>query len=32
MRAAADLKTTEVHQWNFVIQRQFGNDWVASAT
>jgi hypothetical protein len=27
-----DLKTTEVHQWNFVVQRQFGNDWVASAT
>jgi len=27
-----NLKTTEVHQWNFVIQRQFGNDWVASAT
>jgi hypothetical protein len=21
-----------VHQWNAVIQRQFGNDWVASAT
>jgi hypothetical protein len=27
-----DLKTTQVHQWNFVVQRQFGNDWVASAT
>ena len=27
-----NLKTTEVHQWNFVVQRQFGNDWVASAT
>ena len=27
-----DLKTTEVHQWNFVVQRQFGKDWVASAT
>ncbi len=27
-----NLTTTEVHQWNFVIQRQFGNDWVASAT
>ena len=27
-----NLKTTEVHQWNFVIQRQFGQDWVASGT
>jgi len=27
-----NLKTTMVHQWNAVIQRQFGNDWVASAT
>jgi hypothetical protein len=27
-----DLKTTEVHQWNFVVQRQFGKDWMASAT
>ncbi len=27
-----NLKATQVHQWNFVIQRQFGNDWVASAT
>jgi hypothetical protein len=27
-----DNKTTEVHQWNFVVQRQFGKDWVASAT
>jgi hypothetical protein len=27
-----NLKTTQVHQWNFVIQRQFGNDWVATAT
>ena len=27
-----NLKTTTVHQWNAVIQRQFGNDWVASAT
>jgi hypothetical protein len=26
------LKTTQVNQWNFVIQRQFGNDWVASGT
>ena len=25
-------KATEVYQWNFVVQRQFGNDWVASAT
>ena len=28
----ADNKATQVHQWNFVMQRQFGNDWVASAT
>lgn len=27
-----DLKTTQVHQWNAVIQRQLGNDWVVSAT
>jgi hypothetical protein len=27
-----NLKTTQVSQWNFVIQRQFGKDWVASAT
>jgi hypothetical protein len=27
-----DLKTTMVHQWNAVVQRQFGNDWVVSAT
>ena len=27
-----NMKTTMVHQWNAVIQRQFGNDWVASAT
>jgi hypothetical protein len=27
-----DNKTTLVHQWNAVIQRQFGNDWVATAT
>jgi len=27
-----NMKTTEVHQWNAVVQRQFGNDWVASAT
>ena len=25
-------RATQVHQWNFVVQRQFGNDWVASAT
>ena len=25
-------KTTNVYQWNFVVQRQFGNDWVATAT
>jgi Carboxypeptidase regulatory-like domain len=23
-----DLKTTAVNQWNLVIQRQFGNDWL----
>src|SRR5207248_3548197 len=27
-----NLRVPEVHQWNFVIQRQFGRDWVASAT
>jgi hypothetical protein len=27
-----NLKTTQVNQWNFVMQRQFGNDWVASVT
>jgi hypothetical protein len=27
-----DAKTTQVNQWNFVIQRQLGNDWVASGT
>ena len=27
-----NLKTTQVHQWNAVIQRQLGNDWVISAT
>ncbi len=27
-----DLKTTAVNQWNFVLQRQFGNDWLVSAT
>jgi len=27
-----DLKVPEVHQWNAVVQRQFGRDWVASAT
>ena len=26
-----NLKTTEVHQWNAAIQRQFGNDWLVSA-
>jgi hypothetical protein len=30
--AQPDAKATEVFQWNFVIQRQLGNDWVASAT
>ena len=27
-----NLKTTQVHQWNAVIQRQLGKDWVASVT
>ena len=27
-----NLKTTAVHQWNLRVERQFGNDWVASAT
>jgi hypothetical protein len=27
-----DLKVPEVHQWNAVIQRQFGHDWLVSAT
>jgi hypothetical protein len=27
-----NLKTPEVNQWNLVIQRQFGNDWLVSAT
>jgi hypothetical protein len=27
-----DLKTTAVKQWNFVLQHQFGNDWLVSAT
>jgi hypothetical protein len=27
-----NLKAQEVHQWNFVIQRQLGQDWVVSAT
>src|SRR5262249_42062103 len=27
-----NLKTTGVHSWNFSIQRQFGQDWLASAT
>jgi hypothetical protein len=27
-----NLKTTLVYQWNAVVQRQFGKDWVASAT
>jgi hypothetical protein len=27
-----DLKTTAVNQWNFVVQRQLGRDWLVSAT
>jgi hypothetical protein len=27
-----DLKTTAVNQWNLVVQRQLGNDWLVSAT
>ena len=27
-----NAKTTQVNQWNFVVQRQLGKDWVASAT
>lgn len=27
-----NLRTTAVHQWNVRMERQFGNDWVASAT
>jgi hypothetical protein len=27
-----DLKVPEVHQWNLVVQRQFGHDWLASAS
>src|SRR5579863_1108352 len=30
--APPNLKTTEVNQWNFAIQRQLGNDWLVSAT
>jgi len=26
------LKATAVNQWNLMVQHQFGNDWVASAT
>jgi hypothetical protein len=29
---APNLKTTMVNQWNVVMQRQFGNDWLVSAT
>ena len=28
----SDLKTTAVNQWNLVVQRQFGKDWLVSAT
>ncbi len=27
-----NMKTTGVHQWNLAIQRQFGQDWLVSAT
>ena len=27
-----NLKTTQVGQWNFAIQRQIGSDWLVSAT
>ncbi len=27
-----NLKTPETNQWNLVIQRQFGSDWLVSAT
>ncbi len=27
-----DLKVPEVHQWNLVVQRQLGRDWLVSAT
>jgi hypothetical protein len=27
-----NLQVPEVHQWNLVIQKQFGRDWLASAT
>ena len=27
-----DAKATTVNQWNFAIQRQFGKDWLATAT
>ncbi len=27
-----NLQVPEVHQWNLVVQRQFGQNWVASAT
>ena len=27
-----DLKTTAVNQWNLVVQHQFGNDWLVSAS
>ena len=27
-----DLKTTAVNQWNVVVQRQFGNDWLVSGS
>ena len=27
-----DMHTTEVHQWNLAVQRQFGSNWLASIT
>ena len=27
-----NLQVPEVHQWNFVVERRFGKDWIASAS
>jgi hypothetical protein len=32
MAQQPNAKATTVYSWNFAIQHQFGNDWVASAT